>query len=151
MKFGKIGAALSSLLGIDTSEMSEVELAAAIEDAAATPETAVVETVETIENAETASAEEAVNYAEQIATLTEGLNTANASIESMGNLITILANRVSKLSVVSATPTPTAKVVATNVVSGVQKLTAKVDEVADTIKDAKALNLNEFAAVASIK
>lgn len=150
MKFNKIGAALSSLLGIDTSEMSEVELAAAIEDAATTTETSVVETVETIETVGTA-AEDAVNYAEQIATLTEGLNTANASIESMGNLITILTNRVSKLSVVSATPTPTAQVVATNVVTGVQKLTSKVDEVADTTKDVKGLDLNEFAAVASIK
>jgi len=151
MNFGKIGAALSNLLGIDTTEMTEVEIAAAIEDAASKPETAVVDTnvvVETAEAAETSetAAEEAVNYAELISTLTAKIEAQDTAIENMGNLVTVIANRVAKLGVASVTPTST-----TTVVSGVEKLNKQVSEVATSTKEAKGIDLNEFAAVASIK
>lgn len=143
MKFGKIGAALSTLLGVDTTDMTEVELAAAVEDAASKTENIVVET--TTEIVETV-AEESVNYSEVIEALTARVTEAEASVERMGTLVSVLTTAVSKMSVASATPAKS-----TTVVAGVAKLTDAVAAVEDTTKKVEGLNLNEFGKIASIK
>ena len=144
MKFNKIGAALSNLLGIDTSELTEVEIAAAIEDAANSNE--VVEVVTDTNEVVTETANTATDYAELISALTTRLEEAENAVENMSNLVTVLTKKVTTLSVTSAAP-----VKATSTTVAVEKLNKAVTDVAETTKETKPLNINEFAEVASIK
>ncbi len=95
--FSQMKAGLSSLLGYDVSELSETELAQAVEDAATASETVTEVATETTTTPETATP--VVDQSEVISTLEARIETLEQSLSQTNSVLTILTAKVAKSNV----------------------------------------------------
>jgi len=146
--FKQISSGIGAMLGIDTSEMTEVEIAQALEDAKLKTETA--EQAQEAQTQESELTEQVdANYIERLNEIEIELSSINSTLETIVQLdlgalkadIESVAGLLSKMTVASKTDTSKS-----TKVDAVAAIETKVKEVESETKSTP-LSLNEFGKV----
>jgi hypothetical protein len=146
--FKQISSGIGAMLGIDTSEMTEVEIAQALEDAKLKTETVEQEQETQIQESEITEQVD-VNYIERLNEIEIELSSINSTLETIVQLdlgalkadIESVAGLLSKMTVASKTDTSKS-----TKVDAVAAIETKVKEVESETKSTP-LSLNEFGKV----